>query len=343
MMDIEQHISPQFLLMCITIFADDICSHQMFDSEESFIALIKSFGILLDLIEGADLDINLAKTTVTLRMKGKLVGKIQRRFIVRTHTGTLIKIPRSNGTHTKIRLVRSFKYLGVMLSYYNFEAETMALRLKHSEQTGHQLHRWLYTQRMSFRQRVKLWYQCVYTCLRYGIIATGFTEPNLLHFFRFSIKQLRRILRDPVHLSHENNSSFLHRHDLPDPLLRLRDICLQTAHRLLARQRTLAADDILHLTPLPCYDQLLQVITKVYEQVHFATRLTEVPDPLLQFVCPTCEHGFTTLAALRRHQTVAHGHRSGLLRLVNSQPQTDIPTCPRCGAKFGTWARFRSC
>ena len=341
MMDIEQHISPQFLLMCITIFADDICSHKMFDSEESFIALIKSFGILLDLIEGADLDINLAKTTVTLRMKRKLVGKIQRRFFVRTHTGTFIKIPRSNGTHTKIRLVRSFKYLGVMLSYYNFEAETMALRLKHSKQTGHQLHRWLYTQRMSFRQRVKLWYQCVYTCLRYGIIATGFTEPNLLHFFRFSIKQLRRILRDPVHLSHENNSSFLHRHDLPDPLLRLRDICLQTAHRLLARQRTLAADDILHLTPLPCYDQLLQVITKVYEQVHFDTRLTEVPDPLLQFVCSTCAHGFTTLAALRRHQTVAHGHRSGMLRLVNSQPQTDIPTCPRCGAKFGTWARFR--
>jgi exonuclease III len=248
MLDIEQHISPQFLLLCITIFADDICSHQMFDSEESFLTLIKSFGILLDLIEGANLDINLAKTTATLRMRGKLVSKLQKRFLVRTQQGTFIKIPRSNGTYTKIKLVRSFKYLGVMLSYYNFEKETMALRLKHSEQSGHLLHRWLYTQRLSAQQRVKLWYQCIYTCLRYGILATGFNESTLLPFYRFSIKQMRRILRDPVHLSHESNLSFLTRHNLPDPLLRLRDICLQTAARLLHRQGTLADDDVLRLT-----------------------------------------------------------------------------------------------
>ena len=340
MLDIEQHISPQFLLLCITIFADDICSHQMFDSEESFLKLIKSFGILLDLIEGANLDINLAKTTVTLRMRGKLVSKLQKRFLVRTQQGTFIKIPRSNGTYTKIKLVRSFKYLGVMLSYYNFEKETMALRLKHSEQSGHLLHRWLYTQRLSAPQRVKLWYQCIYTCLRYGILATGFNETTLLPFYRFSIKQMRRILRDPVHLSHESNLSFLTRHNLPDPLLRLRDICLQTAARLLHRQGTLADDDVLRLTPLPNYDQLLQVIDKVYERVHSDYTLTEVPDFLTPHICPHCNQIFYTLAALRRHCTVEHGQRSGLLRLMDSQPQTDTPTCHRCGMQFSTWHRY---
>ena len=64
--------SMSFLLLCITIFADDICSHQMFHSEESFINLLKAFGTLLDLIETANLELNLAKTTVTLRMKGRL-------------------------------------------------------------------------------------------------------------------------------------------------------------------------------------------------------------------------------------------------------------------------------
>ena len=65
--------------------------------------------------------------------------------MIRTQQWSFLKIPRANGTFTKIKLVRSFKYLGVMLSYHNFERETMQLRLKHSEQTSHQLHRWLYT------------------------------------------------------------------------------------------------------------------------------------------------------------------------------------------------------
>jgi hypothetical protein len=185
MMEFANQTSMSFLLLCITIFADDICSHQMFHSEESFINLLNAFGTLLDLIETAKLELNLAKTTVTLRMKGRLAEKLQRRFVLRTNKGAFLKVPRSNGTYTKIKLVKSFKYLGVQLSYYNFERETMALRLRHSEQTSHQLHRWLYTQRMNVQHRTHLWFQCTFTCLRYGIIATGFTDVvdvlSLLH------------------------------------------------------------------------------------------------------------------------------------------------------------------
>ena len=337
MLDIGHRISPEFLLYCITIFADDICSHQIFHDEESFLTLLGAFGKLLDLIESAHLEVNLAKTTVTMRMRGRLVGKMQRRYVVRTKQGTFLKIPRAHGKHTLVRLVKSFRYLGVVFSYYNFEKETMSLRLKHSDQSAHQLHRWLYTQRMTTGQRVKLWYQCIFTCLRYGIIATGFTEVTLLSFYRFSIRQLRRILRDPVHLSHESNSDFLRRCQLPDPLLRLRDLCLQTASRSLKRHRQLAEDDILRLTPLPCYDHLLQVIERVHTQVTEVRTFDEVQS---QHECPDCHHVFGTLAALRRHCTVAHGRRSGLLRLLSTQPATDTPTCPRCHMRFSTWHRY---
>ena len=64
-----------FLLLCVTIFADDICSHQMFDSEDSFYELLHAFGALLDLIERANLELNLTKTTITMRMKGNWPGK----------------------------------------------------------------------------------------------------------------------------------------------------------------------------------------------------------------------------------------------------------------------------
>jgi len=341
MQEYATQTSMSFLIMCITIFADDICSHQMFHSEDSFLYLISAFGKLLDLIESADLELNLEKTTITMRMKGKLAGKIQRKFIIRTKHGTYIKIPRANGHTTKIKLVKSFRYLGVMMSYFNFEKETMDLRLKHSVQTSLQLHRWLHTQRMNNVHKTQLWYQCTYTCLRYGIIATGFTEATLISFYRFCLKQLRRIHREPVHLYKETNSHFLTKHNIADPLLRLRDICLQTASRALRRHQSLSADDILQVTPLPDYNHLIQVIDKVHHRVTEETDLAEVPDTLTQYECQVCSMVFKTLAALRRHCTVDHGHRSGLLRHLFQQPTADIPTCIRCGEKFSTWHRFQ--
>ena len=341
MTELANKLSPQFLLLCVTIFADDICSHSTFDNEESFETLLHAFGTLLDLIEGTNLELNLAKTTITLRMTGKPTGKIQRKFTLRTQNGTFLKIPRSDGSFTKIKLVRSFKYLGVMLSYHNFERETMRLRLKHSEQTSHQLHRWLFTQRFSAKQRVKIWYQCTFACLRYGIIATGFTDVTITSFYRFCVKQLRRILREPVHLTKENNWTFLHKHNLPHPLLRLRDLCLQTARRSLLRHHNLQDDDILQLTPLPDYDILIQVIDKVYEQVSAELPTTEAPHTIDPHECNICGVTFSTLTSLRRHRTVEHGQRSGKLRLMTLQPTPAVPTCPRCGDKFTTWHRFQ--
>jgi uncharacterized C2H2 Zn-finger protein len=333
--------SMSFLLLCVTIFADDICSHQMFDSEDSFYELLHAFGALLDLIERANLELNLTKTTITMRMKGKLAGKIHRKHVVRTQNGTYLKVPRSNGTHTKIKLVKSFRYLGVMMSYHNFERETMELRLKHSEQTSQQLHRWLYTQKMNAYQRTQLWYQCTYTCPRYGIIATGFTEATLISFYRFCIRQLRRIFKEPVHLYKENNSFFLSKHNIADPLLRLRDMCLQTASRALKRQQSLSDDDVLQLTPLPSYDLLIQVIEKVHLRVSTEQCFDEVPSLFTQHVCNICNMVFNTMAALRRHSTIDHGQRSGLLRHIFDQPTAVVPTCNRCGIRFSTWHKFQ--
>ena len=340
MLDLANKLTPEFLFLCITIFADDICSHGTFDTEESFETLLHAFGTLLDLIEGANLELNLAKATITLRMTGKSTGKIQRKFMIRTQQGSFLKIPRADGTFTKIKLVRSFKYLGVMLSYHNFERETMQLRLKHSEQTSHQLHRWLYTQRLSAKQRVKIWYQCTFACLRYGLIATGFNDVTLLSFYRFCIKQLRRILREPVHLTKEASWAFLQRHDLQHPLLRLRDLCHKTARRSLQRHQHLQDDDILRITSLPDYDFLIQVIDKVHAQVGAEDTVAEAPSHITPHTCPICQQPFSTLRLMRRHCTVEHGHRSGQLRLLTTHPMSVVPTCQRCGIRFTTWHRY---
>ena len=152
---------------------------------------------------------------------------------------------------------------------------------------------------------------------------------------------MRRIFREPVHITRETNSQFLSKHHIVDPLLRLRDICLQTASRALSRHQNLAADDVLRLTPLPKYDDLLQVIETVHQQILVANTFDQVPNTLTQHECSECHVVFSNLTALRRHCTIDHGIRSGLLRHMFQQPTADTPTCLRCGALFSTWHRYQ--
>jgi uncharacterized C2H2 Zn-finger protein len=53
--------------------------------------------------------------------------------------------------------------------------------------------------------------------------------------------------------------------------------------------------------------------------------------------CPQCELHFSTMAQLRRHQTLEHGHRPGLLRPYTAmESHAGLPTCQRCGKMFTT-------
>ena len=117
-------------------------------------------------------------------------------------------------------------------------------------------------------------------------------------------------------------------------------MCLQTASRALKRQQTLSDDDVLLLTPLPSYDQLIQVIEKVHLRVNTEQCFDEVPSQFTQHVCNVCNLVFNTMAALRRHCTIDHGQRSGLLRHTFDQPTAVVPTCNRCGTRFSTWHKF---
>ena len=202
------------MLHNLTLYADDFCAHRLFTSEAELNELIVSLGQFLDIIADAGLELNLAKTTATLRMKGILHNKMMHRHVVRNKQGAFLKIPRRDGTVTLVRLVKSFRYLGVCISYYNFEKDTMLLRIKHSEQVSQQLHRWLFSsQIMSIRQKMKLWMQCTFSCLKYGLIATGFTEQTLLMFFKFCLKQWKRIYREPTFITKTSHISFLVRHN----------------------------------------------------------------------------------------------------------------------------------
>ena len=328
---VAARVNWSWVLRCLTLFADDVCIHQQIASEAAFGEALRSIGALLDVLAEVGLELNIDKAVVILRLRGKRQAAIMRRYVKRTPTGAYLRIPRGSGEERCIRLVRTFKYLGVQLSYYNFARETMNFRLQSSQKLSQQLHRWLFASTLlTAPQKARIWMQCVFACLRYGLIEVGFDRPQLFSMFRSCMRQLRRIFREPVYMTRENHTEFLRKHRLRDPLQLLRDLCTRSAWRSQQKRCGLATNDILNTTPMPDYEHLVQVIDSVITDLRETAFDLEACEnaPVDQHSCTICGQFFFSLSSLRRHQTLEHGHRPGPIRRVHDALSWMYPLAP---------------
>ena len=235
-----------WLYQCNTLYADDGCMHEVVTSSAHFKLTLQRIGQTLDALEAAKLIINLEKTFALLRLVGTDTAKTLKQHTLRTSNGVFLKIPRKSGVFTLIKLVTRFQYLGATVSYYNFERETALARIRASEKTGQQLHRWLYsTKSFSAQQKYRLWKQCVFATMRYSLLAVGMTHQTAKLIDTACLKQLRRLFREPSHLTLTSNQEFLRRHNIIEPLLQLVAFCQSASERDAQRDSLLQTDDIL--------------------------------------------------------------------------------------------------
>ena len=108
---------------------------------------LKNIGILLDTLEEYGMVINVDKTAAILKGMGSALNRANRLVVKRTPQGSFLQIPRQNGMKTLIRLKSSHLYLGIMISYHNFEKLSMDSRLAAAKKTSSILHRWILFQR----------------------------------------------------------------------------------------------------------------------------------------------------------------------------------------------------
>ena len=338
LLDCGQTIDEQWLYDCITMYADDGCMHEVVTTPKHFKRIVNKVGLTLDIFEAAQLTINLEKTYALLRLVGSAVDKTFKQHIMKTTHGTFLKIPRRSGKTTLIRLVKHFQYLGATVSYFNFERATTMARIKASEKTGQQLHRWLHTTRgLRGFQKYIIWKQCVFTTLRYSLLTVGYTAQSISLIDTACFKQLRRIFREPTHLQLQTHQEFLDKHHLTDPLLQLVALCHDTQVRDTQRRQTLHCTDIL-LRDVPVnYEYQMQVLTTTWYRRRHRHLCTQSALPDTQVVCPECFIPLASMAQLRKHLTEAHGDRSGAIRVVTSSDRAGgVPTCSRCQMKFTT-------
>ena len=340
---LSQKYGDTWVQECITTYADDIHSAEIFKSSQQLFTAIHRIGTLLDVLEEMGLKLSLEKTHVLLAISGTNCRVILRQLVKKGPNGPYIAIPRADGTFTNLPIKPTAKYLGVVVSYRIFEPMTIQSRLKAAAINFQRLKRWLCARTIPFKSRYQMWQACIFSTLIYGIFAVGFSVHDLLLLQQRIFLMFRQMLGNHSYITGQTHLQVLQSHNLPHPLALVAHAGKQLICTQGQRLNNMLAVDIVRdidWTELPQLIQLTQMVWTEQLQAQQSQPATEACLP--NFSCPFCSVQCTSLPNLRRHQTTVHGivKLRTLMATTASFAVRGLPQCAHCLESFPNWRNF---
>ena len=174
-------------------------------------------GRILGDFKQAGVQVSPDKPVILLALSGQSYGQEIKPFFKKTKAGRCLKV----NDHT---------YLGIKIGYRFFERATMKHRLHLSWNAFHRLP-------LSLRQEAGCWSETptvAHMCsqrrsARYGLTAFGLDEASTSKYRAHEFWQLRIIMGNPGHLTHETNASLAARYSIKDPV---QDLRRRAVHRI---------------------------------------------------------------------------------------------------------------
>ncbi|OLQ03284.1 hypothetical protein AK812_SmicGene13768 [Symbiodinium microadriaticum] len=197
------------LCAMLSVFADDYHVAGTFSSLHELEQLLSCITALFKVLKEFGMEVSDAKSQAVLALRGSLGPSIRRKYVCKGPDGPILRIPLLSGS-LRIPIVPQFRYLGTQINYHSFENATLEFRL----QKGTAVYRRLGTilkgrHHLSEGQRVRLWCACIWTTLSYGLITCGVTSAGHRLLETHVVRQLRAILRLPVHLTYKTNAEVM--------------------------------------------------------------------------------------------------------------------------------------
>ena len=331
----------------ITVYADDFHIGAVFTSYDEFRTLQKYLGIIFLALQNLDMQINPQKSVILFELRGTQGRRLRRRFVRTDHAGECFKIEVPGDTTLHIPIQKSTKYLGVIISYTNFEDDSLKHRLTLMKVAFHRLRKWLTGKHiLSMTQRYKLWQVCVYPVFSYGVFAMGLTPAGI----RLAVTQitlmLRKIIHDHSYITRHSNALALALHQIPHPARLLHGTANSLLNTVSTRAALLPSHDLVHTITWTHLPDLLRQLDDVQ-----ATSLeTSQPFDLQAcsdrpfYQCACCDFCTASPSAFRCHCTTAHDMTLTRTRYVDIMQFSvnGLPTCKLCNRHFTTWRMFQS-
>ena len=138
----------------ILIYADDIHLRWILTSPSEGLAALHDLSFLLRVFSAYGLRINQQKSVALTRMVGRALNPFLRRWTSRPTTGPVLHLP---DTSLTIPLVSKTSYLGTIVSYRAWEADTVRRRITAAQTCFRILRRWLLDKHHDIKIRIRLY------------------------------------------------------------------------------------------------------------------------------------------------------------------------------------------
>ena len=194
---------------CVThasIFADDTLGFWEIRSACDLRKALREFSYMLHILRDLGLDVNLEKSGVLLSLTGT---DKRSAYSCMWKDKYQLRVPCVEGS-LYIPIVEEIAYLGVILNYAGYEQATLRHRISKANQRFGQLSKVLRTNSSfgpSGRRRVYV--ACVWSSMRYGLVAAGITQSTYNELVSSLSVHLRKVLR--VHEKGVTNLQVLER------------------------------------------------------------------------------------------------------------------------------------
>ena len=149
---------------------------------------------VIDAFESMDMSINFTKSNLACSLKGTHVTQAHQYYMQWMDGASFFKLRRRTQT-LHIPITDDVDYLGVVLSYRNFELATAKHRIKKAGITYKSLQKVLRVKGpLGTRYKLRIYRACVLACLLYGLIGVGLTQASFKLVSLCVCKHIRKIL-----------------------------------------------------------------------------------------------------------------------------------------------------
>ena len=160
------------------------------------------------------------------------------------------------------RLEGRIKYLGIIISYSNYELLTLRHRLAEAGKKIQLVRKYIYNRRVaSPAARLRVWFATVWATAVTGLPEVGLSPESARLLRGWYAQKLRSVLNQPAHVTHVTTADLLRLHKLQDPVEKIIQRMKGRIAKLRKRSRSVteaAADVTLHSHILIDLDRILQ-------------------------------------------------------------------------------------
>ena len=331
---IDSQLGSGWSMRHLTLFSDDTHAYWKLHSPKDLEHAISQLSTVITVLTDAGMTVNFGKSSAVCVLKGQCSATAQSRHF-RWRDGALhLRLPRDT-TDMYIPLTDTLEYLGIVLSYHNFEIQTVKLRAAKAQINYSRLYKVLRVNGpLSEKQRLRVYIACVLSSWLYGLVGVGLSSSCYKILYSGVCGHLRKVLR--VYQQGVSNAQVTARAGI--------DIAATLSCRAASLVASIAADSgrsaELKAPELHHSQSVVTNLEAALECTQSASLTRVIQDSSAIFDCPVCGQSFLGNHHLVMHINSKHpslNQQSKIAFERHKHALHGIPRCRFCRVTLFSW------